>query len=286
MAVNYKLGRIPTKTSINPVDAQYAAQSFYNNRFDVLDNYINQLNTDKSLGAINDLNYIDNLTHLQNLYKQRGFNPNESAQNVGNLKLQAEEAVAKQAYQDFVQQQQNAQQSLYNNADYAFAQAQDQYAKGKLSEADYNLYRDLYFEVQRAKGTYQPPSYSFDQFRPGANLNVYKSGRMRDIAREQQVQQAYNAVYGGGNNQLIGTGLEEAAGSYLSPEALQKVFESQKKYGLNQGTGANFKLPSLYSYTSTGPGTSDYKFSGTGGVSGGNPYATPTSNPTSKQYGY
>lgn len=253
----WKVGAMNGPINVNVSDLINSSRNFYNNRFDILDQAVGNLQTQKNLGKISDMQFINQLQELAT--KQRGgFVGEPAARQVTDLQNQAQTAVAQQVYNDYIAQQKAQIQKTLDSADLQYAQATDDYQQGRINRDQYLKQRDAYFNTQRTRADLENtlPKFSYEQFAPGAALNTYQSGRMRDIQREQAIQQAAGQVFGGANP-LSQSQLSQYAGSYLDPTAIKSIFEQQKLggYKANQSN-----LAPQFSYKEP-----KYNFGGTGG---------------------
>lgn len=224
----WKIGRIPQKTQVNVVDLLSSARNFYNNRFDIIDRNVERLQDKQRRGELSDMQFLDALSSLAN--RQRGGFNREAASGVEELAQQQREAISKQVYNDYIDTQKRNIQKTLDAADIKFAAVQDDFEKGKINEQAYLAQRDAYFELQKNKADLEAtlPKYSYDQFKPGAVLNTYKSGRLRDIERERQIRDSFKNTFG---KDISAKYLYETAGSYLPVSAIQQIYNQQKIAG-------------------------------------------------------
>ena len=131
MAVSWKIGALPQQVSANLVDLQTNARNFYNNRFDIIDNAIANLQSKKARGEITDLQFVTSLNALSSAQQRAGYTENDKA--VTDLSQQAQEASAKQVYQDYIDTQKRNIQNTINAAETIMALTQDDFEKGKIS---------------------------------------------------------------------------------------------------------------------------------------------------------
>lgn len=259
MAVSWKIGALPQQVSANLVDLQTNARNFYNNRFDIIDNAIANLQSKKARGEITDLQFVTSLNALSSAQQRAGYTENDKA--VTDLSQQAQEASAKQVYQDYIDTQKRNIQNTINAAETIMALTQDDFEKGKISLDAYKAQRDAYLALKQKQASIDAflPKYSFDQFKYGTALNTYQSGRMRDIERERQIRDAFKSNFG---YDIAANKLYELAGSYLPTEYLAQTFKQQKLAKIPKGdTGGLDK-----SFQMREP---KYTFPGTGGVKQG-----------------
>lgn len=255
----WKVGALNNPVQVNVSDLINSSRNFYNNRFDILDQAVNNLQTQKNLGQISDVQFINQLQDLA--ARQRGgFVGEPAARQVTDLQNQASTAVAQQVYNDYIAQQKAQIQKTLDAADLQYAQATDDYQQGRINRDQYLKQRDAYFNTQRTRADLENtlPKFSYEQFAPGTALNTYQSGRMRDIQREQAIQQAAGQVFGG-SNPLGQSQLSQYAGSYLDPTAIKSIFEQQKLAGYKANQS---NLAPQFNYTEP-----KYNFGGTGGRS-------------------
>ena len=257
-AAPWKVGRIPSQRTANVVDLTNTARNAFNNRFDIIDKAVSNLQFQKDKGELTDIEFINSLKRLQE--RQKGGFFKEGAESAEELGQQAEEAVAKQAYQDFVDQQKRGIQKTLDTADIKFAQVQDDFEKGKIGEDAYKAQKDAYFNLQRNRADLEAsiPKFSFQQFRRGSELNQYSSGRLRDIERERQIRKDFQSVFGQGKFPGA-SNLFDAAGSYLPTSTIKDIFRQQKIAGF--GPNQAGKLPDSFRYEAP-----KYQFPGTGGA--------------------
>ena len=251
----WKLGRAQAPTQVSVGDLINSARNFYNNRFDIIDRAVSDLQTRKNMGQVSDLQFIDRLKGLQS--RQRGgFLGEEGARPVADLQNQAQTAVAQQVYNDYIQNQKAQIQKTIDAAELDFASSTDDYQQGRLGRDAYLRKRDAYFNFQKGRADLENtlPKFSYEQFAPGKALSTYQSGRMRDIERERVIRDQARAVFGA---DIPASSLYKYAGSYMPTDAIKSIFEQQK--------GAGFKAPQSNlseMFTFSEP---KYNFPGTGG---------------------
>lgn len=252
----WKMGALNNPINVNVSDLINSSRNFYNNRFDILDQAVGNLQTQKNLGQISDMQFINQLQDLATRQKG-GFVGQPAANQVTDLQNQAQTAVAQQVYNDYIAQQKAQIQKTLDSADLKYAAATDDYQQGKINRDQYLKQRDAYFNIQKTRADLEQalPKFSYEQFAPGKALNTYQSGRMRDIQRESAIKQQYSKVFGNSNiNQSV---LDQYAGSYLDPSAINSIFQQQKLGKMDPNKAG---LESTYRYTAPA-----YNFGGTGG---------------------
>lgn len=221
----WKASALPKQGTANLIDLQTNARTFYNNRFDILDNMIQSYQSQKSRGELSDRQFIEKLQNLANKKRAGGYT--EQVKAVEDLGQQSEEAIAKQVYNDYIEAQKRNLQNTINAAEVKFSLVQDDFEKGKINLDQYRAQRDAYLAMKKNAANMDAflPKYSFDQFKYGSALNTYQSGRMRDTERERQIRDAFKSNFG---YDIDGNKLYELAGSYLPTEYLAKTFQQQK----------------------------------------------------------
>lgn len=251
----WKIGRIPQKTQVNLVDLLSSARNFYNNRFDIVDKTVQNYQDKQKRGELSDLQFLNALKSIANRQKG-GFNP-EAAAGVQDLAQQQSEAISKQVYNDYIETQKRNIQKTLDAADVKFAAVQEDFNKGRISEPAYMAQRNAYFELQKNKADLENllPKYSYQQFQPGAPLNTYQSGRLRDIERERQIRDAFKSTFG---KDISANYLYETAGSYLPVSTIQQIYNQQKIAG--QSGQAQGGIPGDFKFSEP-----KYNFPGLGG---------------------
>ena len=251
----WKVGAIPVQGQANVGDLINASRNFYNNRLDILDQAVGDLQTKKNMGNITDAQFIQQLQDLANRQSQ-GFTGPEAPKQVLDLQNQAKQAVAQQLYNDYIAQQKAEIQKTLDSADLQYAKAQDDYTQGRINRDEFVRQRDVYFNLQKNRADLENtlPKFSYQQFAPGTALNTYASGRMRDIERERQIRDAYQQTFG---KPIDARYLYSTAGTYLPIDAIKAQYKQQKV----ASPGSLGAVPGVYQYAEP-----KYNFGGTGGA--------------------
>lgn len=252
----WKLGKIDNPIQVSVSDLINSARSFYNNRFEILDKTVSDLQTKKNQGNITDLQFINQLQSLSDKYR-KSFVGADAVGQVSDLKNQAQQAVAQQIYNDYIATQKSQIQKTLDAADLQYAAAKDDYTQGRINRDQFMKQQDQYFALQKNRADFEStlPKFSYAQFAPGKALNTYASGRMRDIERERQIREAYQSTFG---KPIDAKYLYQTAGSYLPIEAIKAVY-AQQKFGKVNSLGG---IQNQYLYSEP-----KYNFPGTGGTS-------------------